>query len=561
MKEFTPEQARTYYENRIGGEIRKMGQSYMARCPFHDDGEPSMSFNFEKGVWHCHTEHIGGGMVDFEMRLNGVNTRDAAAAVASVIGIQQSMSYGSKPEAIYEYRDEQSRLLYQVVRSRDPQSGKKRIANRRPVGKGWEYTLEGTRRVLYHLEEVIRASEVFIVEGEKCADAVREAYCAMQGETDACIVHGFTATTNPHGAGKWREEFAPYFAGKKVIVVPDNDTPGREHMEMVAASVSRYALGVKWLELPLDDLKDDIADFLQNHAFQDVQGMVGRAPLWRAKDNTGLFLPAAEFVRHVPERIEWRVEQVIEKGTSGFIIALPKSGKSFATVALAVSLASGTDWIGCKVPQATRVALVSREDAAGLTARRLRRTMLGMNLSVDDPRWQSNLLINTRQQSASLMLDDAQQLAELIASMKAKRIEFCILDVLNVLHDADENDNTEMRRVLTRVSQIRTEVGCQVCIVHHSVKDWDETKTLSQLARGSSAISGFAEFIIGARMVDEPTQTRQMRFETKSSEPLQPFYWKIRDQPLTGACTLEQTVYESATKKKGIRARIESIAS
>ena len=75
---FTPEQARKYYETRMGGEIRRSGASYMGRCPFHDDTTPSMSFNFEKGVWHCHTEHIGGGMVDFEMRLNGVSASTAA---------------------------------------------------------------------------------------------------------------------------------------------------------------------------------------------------------------------------------------------------------------------------------------------------------------------------------------------------------------------------------------------------------------------------------------------------------------------------------------------------
>jgi RecA-family ATPase len=147
------------------------------------------------------------------------------------------------------------------------------------------------------------------------------------------------------------------------------------------------------------------------------------------------------------------------------------------------------------------------------------------------------------------MLDDDQQLTTLIAAMKAHRTEFCILDVLNVLHDADENDNTEMRRVLTRMSEIRKEVGCQVCVVHHSVKDWDDTKTLSQLARGSSAIAGFAEFIIGIRMIDEDTQTRQMRFETKSAEALPPLYWKIRDVALADGVVLERVSYEGGSKE------------
>lgn len=536
----TPEQARKYFEARIGREIRKSGQSFMGKCPFHDDKHASMSFNFEKSVWRCHTCNIGGGMVEFEIKLNGGSKSDAMGRVKEVIGMAQSSLSYTGPEAVYEYRDEQGRLLYQVVRTKTPE-GKKRISNRRPLGTGgWEYTLDGTRRVLYRLGEVMRATEILIVEGEKCADAVRQAYCDMKGESDACLIDGFTATTSPHGAGKWREEFAPYFAGKKVVLIPDNDAPGRSHMQSVAQSISKYALGVKWCELPLDDEKDDVADYLKNNSFGDLQTLIQKSQEWRRSEDARFFLPALDFIRNVPETIDWLVDRVIEKNTSGFIIALPKSGKSFATVGLAVALAGGGHWLECEVSEPIRVALVSREDAPGLTARRLRRAMLGMGRMVDDPIWATNLMVNTRDQSKNLMLDDDQQLADLIRAMQEKQIQFCILDVLNILHDADENDNSEMRRVLSRVSQIRKEVGCQICIVHHSVKDWDDNKTLSQLARGSSAIAGFAEFIVGIRMVDEETQIRQMRFETKSAEPLAAFHWKIRDQ-LGGGVVLERS--------------------
>jgi hypothetical protein len=530
---FTAEQARKYYEARIGSEIRKVGASYMARCPFHDDHSPSMSFNFEKGVWHCHTEHIGGGMVDFEMRFSGVAEGEAGAAVSSILGLSQyQFSHSGKPEAIYEYRDEQSRVLYQVVKTRNYETGKKRISVRRPVGKnGWEYSIGNTRRVLYQLQEVLRATEILIVEGEKCVEAVRQAYCDHVGESDACIVHGFTATTSPFGAKKWKEEFAPFFAGKKVVVVPDNDDTGREHMNLVAASVAKYAAGVRWLQLPLDNEKDDVADYLQNHEFGELLDLIRKAPLWRRPDSSSdLLVSAPVFIRHVPTVIDWKLDGIIEKNTSGFVIALPKSGKSFATACLAVALAAGGEWLDYKVSEPTRVALISREDAPGLTARRIRRAMIGMGFDPNDALWDTNLLVNTRDQSKSLMLDDDEQLTAIITEMQRKKIEFCILDVLNILHDADENDNTEMRKILGRVTQIRDEVGCQICVVHHSVKDWDDTKTLSQLARGSSAIAGFAEYIIGIRMVDEDKQVRQMRFETKSDSPQPSIYWKIQDK-------------------------------
>ena len=37
----------------LGVELHKAGNEYMGLCPFHDDQNPSLSVNVEKGVWHC----------------------------------------------------------------------------------------------------------------------------------------------------------------------------------------------------------------------------------------------------------------------------------------------------------------------------------------------------------------------------------------------------------------------------------------------------------------------------------------------------------------------------
>ena len=45
--------------------------------------------------------------------------------------------------------------------------------------------------------------------------------------------------------------------------------------------------------------------------------------------------------------------------------------------------------------------------------------------------------------------------------------------------------------------------------------------------RGSSAISGFAEWIIGLELVDEDKRIRRAKFELKAGEPPLPVYYKI----------------------------------
>ena len=37
----------------VGIKLKKAGNEYLGLCPFHDDHNPSLSVNREKGVWHC----------------------------------------------------------------------------------------------------------------------------------------------------------------------------------------------------------------------------------------------------------------------------------------------------------------------------------------------------------------------------------------------------------------------------------------------------------------------------------------------------------------------------
>jgi len=53
---------------------------------------------------------------------------------------------------------------------------------------------------------------------------------------------------------------------------------------------------------------------------------------------------------------------------------------------------------------------------------------------------ETDLYVNSRRESAELMLDNPEQMAELLDALKLLRPQFAIFDVFNVLHCADEND-------------------------------------------------------------------------------------------------------------------------
>lgn len=143
---------------------------------------------------------------------------------------------GSRIVKTYDYTDEQEELLSQTVRY-----APKAFRQRRPDGTGgWIWNLKDTRRVLYRLPELIKGKDpVFILEGEKDVDNLRE--------------WGLTATTCPMGAEKWRSQekgYNPFLKGRDVVILPDNDQEGYEHLKQVASSLQGVARNVKVLRLP-----------------------------------------------------------------------------------------------------------------------------------------------------------------------------------------------------------------------------------------------------------------------------------------------------------------------
>jgi putative DNA primase/helicase len=246
---------------------RREGREIRFLCPAHDDSHPSARWSHSKAVWFCDVCHAGGGWRDLSRRLDvdpGLGTaipgevRARREPDGGAGGSGARNSGGSSGEALrdhrrevaatYPYTDGGGRLLYEVLRLRP-----KAFSCRRPDGVGgWLWNLQGVERVLYRLPEVVAAVRsdeiVFFVEGEKDADAI--------------AALGFTATTHAGGAGKWRPEYAMALRGGRIVVLPDNDEPGRRHAEAVVSALRAQAGLVRRLDLPCLPAKGDFCDWL-----------------------------------------------------------------------------------------------------------------------------------------------------------------------------------------------------------------------------------------------------------------------------------------------------------
>jgi DNA primase len=62
----------------VGVELRRQGKDLVGRCPFHEDGTPSLVVSPAKNLWHCLGAcQAGGGPVDWVMTAQGVSFRHA----------------------------------------------------------------------------------------------------------------------------------------------------------------------------------------------------------------------------------------------------------------------------------------------------------------------------------------------------------------------------------------------------------------------------------------------------------------------------------------------------
>lgn len=87
-----------------GIELHKDGSrvgQFKCLCPFHDDRNPSMKVNTQKNIFNCFVCDEGhGNVLDFVMKLDGVEIREAAKVVADLSSIAYSADApASKPKA------------------------------------------------------------------------------------------------------------------------------------------------------------------------------------------------------------------------------------------------------------------------------------------------------------------------------------------------------------------------------------------------------------------------------------------------------------------------------
>ena len=244
--------------------VKQEAGGYSACCPAHEDKHASLSIKEgEDGrcLIHCHA-----GCTP-EAILSAIGLK-----ISDLYPPKQGSAINGKPtiDRVYKYLDATGkRTVFEVVRYKNPKGFKQRV----PDGSGgYAWSMKSITRVLYQLPVVKKCIEqgiqLFVVEGEK---DVHSLYDKL----------GLFATCNAGGAGKWQASYSKSLMGANVIILPDNDTPGRDHAQKAARALQGYAKSIRLLELPNIPDKGDVSDWIAAGGTREqLQELANSCPEW-----------------------------------------------------------------------------------------------------------------------------------------------------------------------------------------------------------------------------------------------------------------------------------------
>jgi hypothetical protein len=251
---------------------------WKARCPVHQGRARNLSLwigrkgNLMAGCWRCHGHATGQAkalwMESFCQSL-GIAMKDLFPAES-----ENRERVKLKLVATYVYTDENDRPLCRKLRYEPKSFRQERWEDGR-----WVHGLgraDDVRRVLYRLPRVMDnpLGKVFLVEGE--------------GKVELLESWGLVATCCRRGSSLWLDDYSRCLAGRDVVLLPDNDEPGRRFMDQAAGSLMRHgADSLAFLDLgqlipgfpPGGDIKDLAAGGGRK---PDLMKLLNRVPVWHS---------------------------------------------------------------------------------------------------------------------------------------------------------------------------------------------------------------------------------------------------------------------------------------
>lgn len=310
--------------SRLEGVKKTGGNQWEAKCPAHDDRKASLSVSVgenKKIVLFCHAG------CDME--------RDVLPAM----GLKKSDLVQSDPHPqAYKPRTVEAEYIYSPFLKKVKyryEDGSKDFSWHHMKNGRWENGKGGHEIPLYNEIALASAETVYIVEGEKDVETMKRL--------------NLPAVSTPGGAGaKWKEAYTSRFKDLNVIILHDNDQPGKKAAQAVATALNGTANSIKVIDLtrewPALPEKGDISDAaaMQADTRDKLDALVMTTEEWNAEKDDPFLSCFKTLDTFEEEEATWLVPGWIPEGQITLMAADGGIGKTTVWCNIISAISSGT---------------------------------------------------------------------------------------------------------------------------------------------------------------------------------------------------------------------------
>lgn len=484
------------------------------------------------GMWYDFATGEGGDVFGLWAAVHGLNSQrdfgEILRGAAKWLGLEPEAAKPKPrrreddrlgaPTDRWDYRDADGQLIACVYRY-DLPDGEKEF---RP----WDVVARKTRmpepRPLYNLPGIKDATEVVLVEGEKCADAL--------------ISQGIPATTAMGGASAPvdKTDWTP-LTGKHVLIWPDNDEPGRKYARTAIAVLQTAIAVTTAILLPPEDKSKgwDAADAVAEGI--DVAEFIRTAEKVTETTHEPDLIPAFSYGHYLdddsPTPPDLIAPRVLTPGGMLVFGGAPKVGKSDFLLSMLAHMAAGVEFLGMTPSRPLRVFFLQAEVQYPYLRERLRSIPLPDSVV----KVAREHLVITPQVKMLLDENGVERAARTITHhFPNDPVDVLVVDPLrNVFDggegDAGENDNSAMLTFLQdRLDRLRDRVNpsAGVVLAHHTKKisagllKEDPFQGLS----GASSLRGYYSAGMIMHRPAEDSSIKRLDIELRNGPAFGPLY-------------------------------------
>lgn len=257
--------------------VRRNSNGWLALCPAHDDRKQSLSIRETDGriLLKCFAA------CDVKNIVAALNLEMEDLFGESKKTMSNNHNQSKKIVAVYPYADENGALLYENIRFEPKDFRQRRFdKNNKEI-----WNLNDVRRVPYRLPELLegvkQSAEIWLCEGEKDADRLREL--------------GLTASSFKN----WTREYNSYLKTAHVCLFQDHDRAGMKQARDAAQILSGSVASLKIINLyagePLPEKHGrDVSDYIAACESENSSADEISERLCIFADNTDLWQPDDE---------------------------------------------------------------------------------------------------------------------------------------------------------------------------------------------------------------------------------------------------------------------------